>query len=313
MVKKGAKAAPSKAAPKRAAPAKKTTMAKKGKAKKAPPPVIEESESEDEEEDEELELNQGAADEDEDEDDSDDEGDEGDDEGDDEESEEEEFLTKKSNKTTGLFGGLMKQMGDESDEGDEGDFEGDEEGDESDDFENEDLPVEKAARRLREMQARVDEEADAEMQEGMQDMEKFTLPTDEDIEKERLMPPDMTKLHKRIQDVLNVLSDFRKNKEEGRSRVDYMTQLSSDMAHYYGYLPELIDRFLTMFSPAEAHELLMANEAQRPLTIRTNTLKTRRRDLSQALTNRGVQLEPLGDWTKVGVKVFQSQVSSTKN
>jgi ribosomal RNA methyltransferase Nop2 len=73
-------------------------------------------------------------------------------------------------------------------------------------------------------------------------------------------------------------------------------------------LPELIDRFLMMFSPSEAHELLLANEAQRPLTLRTNTLKTRRRDLTQALSARGVQLEPLGDWTKVGLKVFTSSI-----
>lgn len=35
---------------------------------------------------------------------------------------------------------------------------------------------------------------------------------------------------------------------------------------------------------------------------------SRRRELAQALMNRGVQLEPVGSWTKVGLKIFESPV-----
>ena len=72
-------------------------------------------------------------------------------------------------------------------------------------------------------------------------------------------------------------------------------------------------------------DVLEANEVQRPVTIRTNTLKTRRRDLAQvdtisseslsiitisaqALANRGVYLEPVGAWSKVGLVIFDAAV-----
>ncbi|KAJ2769992.1 rRNA (cytosine-C5-)-methyltransferase nop2 [Coemansia nantahalensis] len=80
------------------------------------------------------------------------------------------------------------------------------------------------------------------------------------------------------------------------------------MCFYYGYNDFLMDKLLQLFTVAEAVEFFEANEVARPVTVRTNTLKARRRELAQALINRGVNLDPIGKWTKVGLTVFDSPV-----
>lgn len=65
---------------------------------------------------------------------------------------------------------------------------------------------------------------------------------------------------------------------------------------------------MQVFQLGEIVDLLDANESPRPLTIRTNTLKTRRRELAKALIARGVNLDPVGKWSKVGLVIYSSQV-----
>jgi ribosomal RNA methyltransferase Nop2 len=89
---------------------------------------------------------------------------------------------------------------------------------------------------------------------------------------------------------------------------DYLDRLVKDLAALHGYVPFLINLFLQLFPPAEAIEFLEANDNPRPLTIRANTLKTRRKDLAQALIARGVNLDPIDKWSKVGLVVYDSSV-----
>ncbi|WFC96858.1 25S rRNA (cytosine(2870)-C(5))-methyltransferase [Malassezia brasiliensis] len=136
----------------------------------------------------------------------------------------------------------------------------------------------------------------------------FLLPTVEEEEAEERAPLDLQLVQMRIREVGKILSDLPRLGEPGKSRADYMDRLSKDVQRYYGYNEYLANLFLELFAPEEAIEFFEANEVPRPVTIRVNTLKTRRRDLAQKLINRGVSLEPVGAWSKVGLQIFESPV-----
>lgn len=190
--------------------------------------------------------------------------------------------------------------GDDADEiSDVGESESDDDKEESED---EMLPIEKENLKLKKKQKQEEKLAEEELQENITDREIFRFPEDD---QEQLSLQDV---QQRIHDVILVLNDFSRSREEGRSRVDYLDLLKKDLCMYYSYNEFLMERLMQLFPVTELVEFLEASEIQRPLTIRTNTLKTRRRELAQALINRGVNLDPVGKWTKVGLVVYSSQV-----
>jgi ribosomal RNA methyltransferase Nop2 len=258
-----------------------------------------------------------------------------------EEEEEEEEEEKKSKK-----GGAKKkqQLFDEEEEGDsESDIDLDDEfiggGEDSDDSESESesesededeedelLPIERKSRKMDAEKAKKASEARLEqLQVNVKDEETYQLPSsssessdgeydDDDDERRKKSAsstkdiPDLTSIQQRIQEVVRVLADFKNRRAPDRSRNDYLERLTSDLATYYGYNHFLIRYFIDTFSVPETMELLEANETQRPVTLRTNTLKIRRRDLAAQLINRGVNLDPIGKWSKVGLLVYDSRV-----
>ena len=195
-----------------------------------------------------------------------------------------------------------KTLIDSDDEDDEmvGDFAG-----ESD----EEMEVEKQSRLLDARRVEEAEEAEEEYKRTIAtNTSVYHLPTKEELEKDidRVVPPSELKSH--IESILEVLGDFKARREPERSRKEYVDQLGLFIAELYGYLPELVEYFLTMFSPSECLEFVDYSDKVRPMVIRTNTLKTRRKDLALALMKRGVSLDPLANWSKVGLKIMESPV-----
>ena len=153
------------------------------------------------------------------------------------------------------------------------------------------------------------EEAEKELlEEGTVQPRAKVLPTDAEEEEMAQGPQDVTMVRTRMLEIVKVLDNFKTLAEEGKSRADYVSRLIKDICEYFGYSELLADKLFNLFSPSEAIEFFEANETARPITIRTNTLKTKRRDLAQSLVNRGVNLQPIGSWTKVGLQIFDSQV-----
>lgn len=112
----------------------------------------------------------------------------------------------------------------------------------------------------------------------------------------------------RIKETISVLRQFKSERDDDTSRQEYMELLSADLQELFEYNSFLIEKILEIFPPAEALEFLEAMEKERPITIRTNTLKTKRRDLLQTLAKKGMNIDPLEKWSKVGMQIFESNV-----
>lgn len=167
------------------------------------------------------------------------------------------------------------------------------------------------SRKLDKERAEDEAAAEAELQETMQtniDIPHVLEDGTEEPQNKTLLAPDLQLLRQRISDTIRVLDDFANLSESGSSRSEYTAQLLKDICAYYGYSEFLAEKLLGLFPPREALAFFDANETPRPIVIRTNTLRTSRRELASALINRGVTLEPVGKWSKVGLQIFESNV-----
>ncbi|KAK5111222.1 hypothetical protein LTR62_005250 [Meristemomyces frigidus] len=163
-------------------------------------------------------------------------------------------------------------------------------------------------------QQRAEEDVDAEKELAEDALQTNIAPADLDLDddeegsKTNRLAPDLQLLRTRITEAVRVLSNFKELRDPTRSRAEYTTAVLKDIVAYYGYSPFLAEKLFGLFTPQEALAFFDANETPRPMVIRTNTLRTHRRDLAHILINRGVSLEPVGKWSKVGLQIFESQV-----
>ncbi|KAK5167538.1 rRNA (cytosine-C5-)-methyltransferase nop2 [Saxophila tyrrhenica] len=153
-------------------------------------------------------------------------------------------------------------------------------------------------------------DAEAELQDdALQTNIAADIPDEDDEEGQKsALAPDLQLLRTRITETVRVLTNFTELRDPARSRADYTQALLKDISAYYGYSPFLAEKLFSLFPPQEALAFFDSNESPRPMVIRTNTLRTHRRDLAHSLINRGVTLEPVGKWSKVGLQIFESQV-----
>ncbi|KAJ5948060.1 Nucleolar RNA methyltransferase (Nop2) [Penicillium verhagenii] len=154
-----------------------------------------------------------------------------------------------------------------------------------------------------------DEEAEQELRDdAMQTNIAGDRPNVFDDQTQQGLAPDLQLLRQRITDTIRILGDLKTLGQADKSRTDYVDLVLNDICTYYGYTRYLAEKLWNLFTPMEAFAFFEANETPRPVVIRTNTLRTNRRSLAQALINRGVVLEPVGKWSKVGLQVFESPV-----
>uniref|UniRef100_A0A0K0DCJ3 SAM_MT_RSMB_NOP domain-containing protein n=1 Tax=Angiostrongylus cantonensis TaxID=6313 RepID=A0A0K0DCJ3_ANGCA len=175
---------------------------------------------------------------------------------------------------------------------------------------DDELPIEKKARLLDKRRNAIMNEGESELRLNIVGQQQYELPSVDEIEKELREIPNLQIIRDRINEIVQVLGDFKNRRQPGKSRDDYLAILTKDLCSQYGYNEYLMNKFMQLFpQSSELIEFLDANEQQRPVTIRTNTLKTRRLgDLAKSLINRGMNIDPAAPWTKVGLVVYDSQV-----
>lgn len=196
----------------------------------------------------------------------------------------------------------------------------DDDNDSEDDSDSDDsLPpdqLELASKHILLERQREADDADAELQDErsraeQQDAE-FKLDTgklgrggrDEDA----IMGATREDLMLRIRGILHVLADFKTRREPDKPRSDYVDALKEAVCECFGYNEELAEMLMDVFPNADIVDFMEASESPRPLTIRTNTLKTRRRQLAEALITRGMNVDPIDKWSAVGLVVYDSSV-----
>lgn len=84
-------------------------------------------------------------------------------------------------------------------------------------------------------------------------------------------------------------------------------QIRQELCWKYDYNEFMMRLLMRIFPLEELKKYLESSDTERPVTVRTNTLKTRRKELAQELINLGVNVDPI-EWSKEGLIVYDSPV-----
>jgi ribosomal RNA methyltransferase Nop2 len=119
---------------------------------------------------------------------------------------------------------------------------------------------------------------------------------------------DYDEVRDRASTIILTLQNLKSAGDPEISRKEYLEKLFDDLCRLFGYNRYLIKKVAGLLKIGEIMDFLEANEHPRPVVIRTNTLRTRRKELERVLNERGIRLGPVGKWTKLGLVVFDAQV-----
>lgn len=186
----------------------------------------------------------------------------------------------------------------------------------SEDEDDSDAEAKLTAANIEGLSRKLDQEQQDVDAEAQQELEDAAIQTNIAADTELLdtaqagpgLAPDLQLIRSRMTETIRILSSFSSLADPSKSRSAYTDQLLQDICVYYGYNEFLAAKLFALFSPSEAFAFFEANETPRPVVLRTNTLRTNRRSLATALINRGVRLQPVGKWSKVGLQVFETSV-----
>lgn len=141
------------------------------------------------------------------------------------------------------------------------------------------------------------------------------LRDDDEHEKVTLLPDldapavDYDEVEERVKAIILTLENMKTLGDQGVSRHECLERMIQDLMLLYGYNRFLLEKIISLMKIGEVLEFIKANDHERPRVIRTNTLKTSRKELQRVLNERGVRLDTLeGGWSKLGMIVYDAQV-----
>lgn len=97
------------------------------------------------------------------------------------------------------------------------------------------------------------------------------------------------------------------NKEDEGTSIRKKDQIRQELCWKHDYNAFMMSLLMKIFPLEELKKYLEASDVERPVTVRTNTLKTRRKELAQELINLGVNVDPI-EWSKEGLIIYDSPV-----
>lgn len=138
---------------------------------------------------------------------------------------------------------------------------------------------------------------------NFEDVDKKSISDSDNSTKQLHHLVDSISVRDRLAETVQILTNFSASTHK-HPRSHFISLLKQDTCSIYGYSEYLIDVLINMFTPSELVDFLDSNENSRLPTIRVNTLKTKKRELVQFLTNRGVTVEALASkWSPISLTV----------